>query len=475
MPKFNMYQSLHTTVIGPDRQAGGDADPHVRDAPHGRVRHRRALAVQGAQGRHDRRPAGAHRRDDLAAPAAGLAARGEPTRASSSTRCASTCPARRCTSSRPKGDVIALPTGSTPVDFAYAVHTEVGHKCIGARVNGKLVPLESTLSNGDVIEIFTSKSETAGPTQDWLGFVKSPRARTKIRQYFNKERREEAIEDGKDAIVKAMRKQGLPLQRMLTSDALMTIARDLHLADVAVALRGGRREPGLGPVGGAEAGRRRTAARRARPRTSPRPPIADPAAAQPHAAAHDPGVVVRGRQRRLDQAGPLLHAGARRPDLRLRHPLRRGQRAPRRLRQRRATCGQQPERVVEVSWKPTVRVDVPGRDPGRGARPAQAARRRDPGALRRAGQHPLRDGHHHPRPGGGEPVHASRWPTRSTWATCWPRCARWTASSTRTGSPPAPEPQRRPVTDSGGARRLEPAGASSYGAGQPRCRSWSAS
>jgi len=95
------------------------------------------------------------------------------------------------------------------------------------------VPLESTLSNGDVIEIFTSKSETAGPSQDWLGFVKSPRARTKIRQYFNKERREEAIEAGKDAIVKAMRKQGLPLQRLLTSDALLTIARDGHLPDVA--------------------------------------------------------------------------------------------------------------------------------------------------------------------------------------------------------------------------------------------------
>src|SRR6185369_1926414 len=132
----------------------------------------------------------------------------------------------------PKGDVIALPKDSTPVDFAYAVHTEVGHKCIGARVNGKLVPLESTLSNGDVVEIFTSKSETASPTQDWLGFVKSPRARTKIRQFFNKERREEAIEAGKEAIVKAMRKQGLPLQRMLTSETLMTIARDLHLADV---------------------------------------------------------------------------------------------------------------------------------------------------------------------------------------------------------------------------------------------------
>src|SRR5207247_8913003 len=122
---------------------------------------------------------------------------------------------------------------ATTVDFAYSVHTEVGHKCIGARVNGKLVPLESTLSNGDVIEIFTSKSESAGPTQDWLGFVKSPRARTKIRQYFNKERREEAIELGKEAITKAMRKQGLPLQRMLSSESLLQIGRDLHLPDVA--------------------------------------------------------------------------------------------------------------------------------------------------------------------------------------------------------------------------------------------------
>jgi GTP pyrophosphokinase len=133
----------------------------------------------------------------------------------------------------PRGDVLALPADSTPVDFAYAVHTEVGHKCIGAKVNGKLVPLESRLSNGDVVEIFTSKSETAGPSQDWLGFVQSPRARTKIRQFFNKERREVAIEKGKDAIVKAMRKQGLPLQRMLTTEALMTIAREYHLPDVA--------------------------------------------------------------------------------------------------------------------------------------------------------------------------------------------------------------------------------------------------
>src|SRR5690606_40795367 len=104
---------------------------------------------------------------------------------------------------------------------------------IGALVSPKLVPLESTLSNGDVVEIFTSKSETAGPSQDWLSFVKSPRARTKIRQYFNKERREEAIEAGKDAIAKAMRKQNLPLQRLLTTEALTAIARELNLADVS--------------------------------------------------------------------------------------------------------------------------------------------------------------------------------------------------------------------------------------------------
>jgi GTP pyrophosphokinase len=99
-------------------------------------------------------------------------------------------------------------------------------------VNGKLVPLESTLANGDTLEIFTAKSESAGPSQDWLGFVKSARARTKIRQYFAKERREDAIEVGKDAISRAMRKQNLPLQRLLGGDALITLARELHYADV---------------------------------------------------------------------------------------------------------------------------------------------------------------------------------------------------------------------------------------------------
>jgi GTP pyrophosphokinase len=133
----------------------------------------------------------------------------------------------------PKGDVLALPAGSTPVDFAYSVHTEVGHRCVGARVNGKLVPLESSLENGDVVEIFTSKADGAGPSRDWLTFVQSPRARNKIKAWFSRERRDEAIEHGKDAIVRAMRKQGLPLQRMMTNQALTAIAADLHQADIS--------------------------------------------------------------------------------------------------------------------------------------------------------------------------------------------------------------------------------------------------
>ncbi|KPC91160.1 GTP pyrophosphokinase, partial [Streptomyces sp. NRRL F-6602] len=133
----------------------------------------------------------------------------------------------------PKGDVIALPAGATPVDFAYAVHTEVGHRTIGARVNGRLVPLESTLDNGDLVEVFTSKASGAGPSRDWLGFVKSPRARNKIRAWFSKERRDEAIEQGKDAIVRAMRKQTLPIQRILTGDSLVTLAHEMRYSDIS--------------------------------------------------------------------------------------------------------------------------------------------------------------------------------------------------------------------------------------------------
>jgi GTP pyrophosphokinase len=133
----------------------------------------------------------------------------------------------------PRGDVIALPAGSTPVDFAYAIHTEVGHRCIGARVNGRLVPLESQLENGDLVEVFTSKAQGAAPSRDWLTFVQSPRARNKIKHWFTKERREEAIDQGKDLLARMVRKEGLSLQRMLTHEALAAVAQDLRYADVS--------------------------------------------------------------------------------------------------------------------------------------------------------------------------------------------------------------------------------------------------
>lgn len=131
----------------------------------------------------------------------------------------------------PKGDVTNMPNGATPVDFAYSVHTEVGHRCIGARVNGKLVPLDSQLSSGDVVEILTSKSSTAGPSRDWLSFVKTPRARQKIKQHFTRERREESIEQGRETLAKYMRRSGLPLQKLLTPDHMAALIEYFRVSD----------------------------------------------------------------------------------------------------------------------------------------------------------------------------------------------------------------------------------------------------
>ena len=128
----------------------------------------------------------------------------------------------------PKGKIVSLPAHATPVDFAYAVHTEGGHRTMGARVNGRLVPLDTTLDNGDTVEILTSKSDTAGPSRDWLSFVKSPKARNKIRQWFSKERRTEAIEEGRDELTRAMRKRNLPVNTLLTPEALVGVADDLN-------------------------------------------------------------------------------------------------------------------------------------------------------------------------------------------------------------------------------------------------------
>ena len=128
----------------------------------------------------------------------------------------------------PKGKIVSLPANATPVDFAYAVHTEVGHRTMGARVNGRLVPLDTKLENGDTVEVLTSKSDNAGPSRDWLSFVKSPKARNTIRQWFSKERRTEAIEEGRDELTRAMRKRNLPIGTLLTTQALVGVADELN-------------------------------------------------------------------------------------------------------------------------------------------------------------------------------------------------------------------------------------------------------
>ncbi|MGV9425651.1 RelA/SpoT family protein [Streptomyces sp. NPDC003656] len=244
MPKFNMYQSLHTTVIGPN---GKPVELQIRTfdmhrrAEYGIAAHwkYKQEAVAGASKvRSDAPKASGRGKDDHLNDMAWL-------RQLLDWQKETEDPGEFLESLRfdlsrnevfvftPKGDVIALPAGATPVDFAYAVHTEVGHRTIGARVNGRLVPLESTLDNGDLVEVFTSKAPGAGPSRDWLGFVKSPRARNKIRAWFSKERRDEAIEQGKDAIVRAMRKQNLPIQRILTGDSLVTLAHEMRYPDIS--------------------------------------------------------------------------------------------------------------------------------------------------------------------------------------------------------------------------------------------------
>ena len=232
MPKFNMYQSLHTTVIGP---TGKPVEMQIRTwamhrtaeygiAAHWKYKETKGATVAGPPAHIDEM-AWLRQLLDWQREAA------DPSEFLDALRF--DLASSEAYVFTPKGDVIALPAGSTPVDFAYAVHTDIGHRCIGAKVNDKLVTLHEPLSNGDVVEIFTSNNDTPNPSQDWLSFVKSPRARTKIRQHFNKERRDESIENGKAAIAKAMRKQNLPMQRMLTSDNLTAIAREQHLGDLA--------------------------------------------------------------------------------------------------------------------------------------------------------------------------------------------------------------------------------------------------
>lgn len=256
-PKFNLYQSLHTTVVGP---TGKPVELQIRTHD----MHRRAEYGLAAHWRYkESNPAGADPhsgelgwlrqiadwQQETADPSDFLEAlRGEIGRS-------------EVYVFTPLGHLHALPVGATPIDFAYAVHTEVGHKTIGARVNGRLVPLNSKLDNGDTVEVLTSSEESAGPNRDWLEFAESARARNKIRHWFTRERREESIDAGRDMLAKAIRREHLPIQRLMTKQSLTAIAADFHYDGIEAlyAAIGERKEqPGdvvarmVAAVGGAE-------------------------------------------------------------------------------------------------------------------------------------------------------------------------------------------------------------------------------
>jgi guanosine-3',5'-bis(diphosphate) 3'-pyrophosphohydrolase len=349
MPKFNLYQSLHTTVVGPQ---GKPLEVQIRT----REMHRRAefgIAAHWGYKEHASPTdvAWLQRIVDWQSETANPAEFLETLKLD--------LEHDEVFVFTPKGDVVTLPMGATPIDFAYSIHTDVGHRCIGARVNGRLAPLDSQLRSGETVEVFTSKVPSAGPSRDWLKIVVTPRARNKIRQWFSRERREDAIENGRDELTKALRKEGL---------------------------RGHRGRARVGQVGG-PAGGPRAAGRR-------------PRGAAPHHRPHDhhpPAPVApehRGRacggpRRRHGPTQPLLHPGPRRRDRGLRDPGPRRVGAPGRLRQRHL-AGDRPRRPGDrggVGPRPHGRVR--GLHRGEGARPLPAPGRRHQVAVGAPREHPV--------------------------------------------------------------------------------------
>jgi GTP pyrophosphokinase len=226
MPKFNMYQSLHTTVIGPE---GRPLEVQIRT----QQMHRTAEFGIAAHWRYKESGKRREEASDIAWLAQMLEWQkdmADPQEFMEGLRIDLYNDRAFCFT--PKGDVVDLPAEATPIDFAYAIHTEVGHRCMGAKVNGKLVPLDYQLQTGDTVDVLTSKGQDAGPSRDWLQVVATPRARNKIRQWFSRERREDAMDTGRDMLQRELRKQGLPLKRLTTEDTLSRVAADLKYPSI---------------------------------------------------------------------------------------------------------------------------------------------------------------------------------------------------------------------------------------------------
>ena len=218
MPKFNLYQSLHTTVVGPQ---GKTLEVQIRTrAMHERAEHGVAAHWEYKDASPSEEMAWLSRIVDWQQETS------DPAEFMSNLK--TELDTDEVYVFTPKGRVMELPVGATPVDFAYSIHTDVGHACVGAKVNGRLVALDSRLLSGDVVEIFTTRTEGAGPSRDWLKFVASRRAANKIKQWYSRERRADAIENGRDDLIQALRREGLPAQRLLKDKLLDTIAEELN-------------------------------------------------------------------------------------------------------------------------------------------------------------------------------------------------------------------------------------------------------
>ncbi|MFP5326261.1 MAG: RelA/SpoT family protein, partial [Acidimicrobiia bacterium] len=220
-PKFNLYQSLHTTMVGPQ---GKPLEVQIRT----REMHRRAEFGIAAHWGYKEKASAA----DMAWLQRIVDWQGDTADTELLDTLKFDLEQDEVFVFTPKGDVVTLPAGSTPIDFAYSIHTDVGHRCIGARLNGRLAPLDSKLRSGDAVEIFTSKVPSAGPSRDWLKIVATPRARNKIRQWFSRERREDAIETGREELVKALRRAGLPVQKLTSSPLLVQVAEAMNYVDL---------------------------------------------------------------------------------------------------------------------------------------------------------------------------------------------------------------------------------------------------
>jgi GTP diphosphokinase / guanosine-3',5'-bis(diphosphate) 3'-diphosphatase len=224
-PKFNLYQSLHTTVVGPH---GRPVEVQIRTADMDR---RAELGVAAHWGyKEEQGPKNATDSAWLQRLVEWQHETEDPEQYLKILK--GDLESDEVYVFSPKGKVMVLPSGATPVDFAYAIHTEIGHRCIGARTNGRLVPLDALLTTGDTVEIVTSRQEGAGPSEDWLQFVQTPRARAKIRQWHSRERREDAIDAGRHDLIIELRLLELPVQELMGSDLMREVAGEMHYTEL---------------------------------------------------------------------------------------------------------------------------------------------------------------------------------------------------------------------------------------------------